>query len=83
MKIKELLKRQANTNKDIMKNLKKELKAMDVEVKSSDSELVIKKKDKKKLDKAIKELKLDDLTLQLMMDIVPVDKKIYIRKRIA
>ena len=83
MKITELLKRQASTNKGIIKNLKKELNAMDVEVKSSDSELVIKKKDKKKLDKAIKELKLDDLTLQLMMDIVPVDKKIYIRKRIA
>ena len=82
-----LLIEKAMTHKNILKELRHDLEDMGVKVKQAeekkDSDLVIKKKDNKKLEKALKKLDVDDTTLEIMLDIVPLSKKIYIRQRIA
>ena len=85
MVISMILRDSARKNRDLIKKLKHELEDLGVEVKKShgNSELVIKKKEKKNLKKAINRLNIDPMTQMLMMDIVEIDKKIYVRKRIA
>ena len=82
-----LLIEKAMVHKNILKELRHDLEDMGVKVKQAeeekDTDLVIKKKDNKKLEKALKKLDVDDTTLEIMLDIIPLSKKIYIRQRIA